>query len=472
MLADSSASPRPAVRRVPRRRATRLAPRGIALLWAMLAAMLVAGIVVAGTNSQIAVDRMGDAEFAAEGQARAVAEAGLIDALAWFRRQQTQPVTTFAPQRNLAVIPVVNETDDPAIGLVREYEIMPSLWGRYEVRKPVAAEAWTDTNTNGRYDYGETFTDTDGDGKRDPARETRDVSAERGFAGAGTVWRIVAHGRVYRRRDAAQPLGSAANPRLAGVTVAAEIRRFVMVPPAVAALCVKTASTTVIGTRTRIIGGSKGGLINKSSTGTANTTGAEITGTPAKGTISSYDDTTETMFGVTLPELKAMADASWASAANFPKKIGDFTLNVVPGPITFDDVRPLRGTGIVVVDGNATFNPGNNAFFNGMLVVRGNLTLRAPVYFRGTVVVTGAVDMSGTGGDYSELNYDANILTEVLTILGQYRFSTATYLQANVLPDGTPDEEDLVYLQHQGKTLPGTPMPSALDDSLPPPGMS
>lgn len=467
MLADPLPSSRPAVARVPRRRAA----RGIALLWAMLAAMLIAGIVVAGTNSQIAVDRIGDAEFAAEGQARAVAEAGLIDALAWFRRQQTQPVTTFAPQRNLAVLPVVNETDDPAIGLVREYEIMPSLWGRYEVRKPVAAEAWTDSNANGRYDYGEAFTDTDGDGKRDPARETRDISAERGFAGAGTVWRVVAHGRVYRRRDAAQPLGSAANPRLAGVTVAAEIRRFVMVPPAVAALCVKTASTTVIGARTRIIGGAKGGLINKSSTGTPTTTSAEITGTPAKGTITSYDDTTETMFGVTLPELKAMADASWASAANFPKKIGDFSLNVVPGPITFDDARPLRGTGIVVVDGNADFVAGNNTFFNGMLVVRGNLTMRAPVYFRGTVVVTGSVDMSGTGGDYSELNYDAAILTEVLTILGQYRFSTATYAQSNVLPDGTPDEEDLIYLQNQGKTLPGQPLPSTLDDSLPPPGM-
>ncbi len=79
--------------------------------------------------------------------------------------------------------------------------------------------------------------------------------------------------------------------------------------------------------------------------------------------------------------------------------------------------------------------------------------------------------MAGTGGDYSELNYDAAILTEVLTILGQYRFSTATYAQANVLPDGTPDEEDLIYLQNQGKTLPGQPMPTTLDDSLPPPAM-
>jgi hypothetical protein len=438
----------------------------------MLASMLVAGIIVAGTQSQMAVDKMGDVEFSAEGQARAVAEAGLIDGLAWFRRQQTQPVATFSPQRNLAATPVVNETDNTAIGLVREYEIMPSLWGRYELRKPVAAEAFTDTNVNGRYDYGETYTDTNGNGRRDPASECRDVSAERGFAGTGTVWRLVAHGYVYRRSNLAQPLGAVGNPRIASTTVACEIRRFVMVPPAVAALCAKTASTIAIGARTRIAGGSKGGVIYLTGTGTATIDGsADITGAPNKGTTASYDDSVSTMFGVTMAELKAMADASWSSAAAFPPKIGEFTLNVVPGPITFDSARPLRGTGIVVVDGDCTLAAGNNAFFNGMLYVRGKLTMRGPTYVRGTTVVTGAVDIAGTGGDFSEMNYDAAIISEVLTILGQYRFSTASYVASNVLPDGTPDEGDLVFLQKQGKTLPGTALPTSLGASLPAPGM-
>jgi hypothetical protein len=53
----------------------------------MLAAMLVAGIVVAGTNSQIAVDRMGDVEFAAKARpARSPRPAHR--ALAWFRRRR------------------------------------------------------------------------------------------------------------------------------------------------------------------------------------------------------------------------------------------------------------------------------------------------------------------------------------------------------------------------------------------------
>lgn len=444
---------------------------GFAIVWAMLAATLVAGIVLASTSTQIAVSKLGDAAFAADGQSRSVAEAGLVDALAWFRRQQTQPVSTFAPQRDLAANPVVNETDDVAVGLVREYEMMPSLWARYEVRKPVPAEAFTDQDADGRYDHGEPFVDANGNGRRDPARETRDVSAERGFSGSGAVWKVVSHGAVYVRRDAAQPLGSASNPRVASTTVSAEVRRFVIVAPATAALCVKTGTGTTMGIRSRVLGGTKGGLVTKTGTGAPTVQpGAEVLGSPGVGTNPSYDDSVSTTFGVTMPELKAMADASWSSPALFPDKIGDFTLNVVPGPITFDDARPLRGTGVVVVEGDCTIAAGSNSFFSGILYVQGKLTVRAPVYLRGTVIVTGTADIAGTGGDFSELNYDASILNEVLTMLGQYRFATASYDPSDVLPDGTPDEGNLVRLQHSGMTLPGDAVPAGLDDSLPPVG--
>src|SRR5437588_2520302 len=121
-------------------RARRSSSRGMALIWALFAALVVAGIVASGTNALMAVDKMAGSEFSAEGQARSVAEAGLVDALAWFRRQQTQPVTVFAPKRDLAANPPVNETDNPAVGLLRDYEIAPSVWGRYEIRIGTAAE--------------------------------------------------------------------------------------------------------------------------------------------------------------------------------------------------------------------------------------------------------------------------------------------------------------------------------------------
>lgn len=452
-----------------RRTAARGRERGIAMLWALFATMVVAGLIVSGTDTFIAVDKMGGAEFSADGQARSVADAGLIDALAWFRRQQTQPVTTFAPVRNLSAVPPINETDNASIGLVREYEIFPSLWGRYEVRKGIAAEAFTDTNGNGRYNYGESYTDSNGNGRRDPARETVDASADRGFAGNGTVWRIVSRGSVYRRQDAGQALGAGPNTRLATTTVVGEVRRLTIVAPTTAAICSRTGSSITIGSRGRVLGGTKTGVFYSKSTGTPKfLSGSEVKGTPASAASSStYKDDIQTVFGVSLPELKAMADASYATPASFPAPIGDFTLNVVTGPITFDLARPIRGTGVVVVIGDCTVAAGSNAFFNGVLYVQGKLTIRGPVYFRGTVVVTGAVDIAGSGADYSELNYDGRIISQVLTILGQYRFSTSAYEEIPVLPDGTPDEDNLIKLQKTGLTLPGGNLPNDLGNSLP-----
>ena len=443
-------------------------PRGMAMIWALFATMVIAGIIASGTTSFLAVESLGANEFGADGQARAVAEAGLVDAFAWFRRQQTQPVTTFAPQRNLAAVPVVNETDDASIGLLREYEIMPSLWGRYEVRKAVAAEAFVDSNANGRYDFGEAFTDANGNGRHDFASNVRDVSLDRGQTGAGAVWRIESRGTLYRRPEPLLALGAGRNQRLAGITIAAEIRRLVIVPPAAAGVCVQTGSNITIGTKVRISGGSKGGVIWLTGTGTPSiNAAAELSGTPNMGTTASYVDSVVSVFGVTQTQLQGMADGAYSNAASFPSPIGDYTLNMVQGPITFDNARPLRGTGVVVVTGDCTIADGSNSFFNGVLYVQGNLIVRGPVFLRGTVIATGTANIAGTGGDYAEIAYDAGILSQVMTLLGQYRFSTASYVPSVTLPDGTPDEDGLIKLQKGGMTLPGGNLPTALGKSLP-----
>jgi hypothetical protein len=413
----------------------------MALVWALFGTLVIAGVVLSGTTTRTSIDRLAAIDFAAQGQAEAVASAGLVDAYAWFRRQTVQPVTVFAPKRNLAAVPPVNETDDPAIGLVREYEIMPSLWARYEVRPGTPAESFVDANANGRFDTGEVFTDSNGNGVRDPERETLDVSTNRGLSGAGGAWRVVSHGYVFRRPAAGLPLGTGPNVRVASAHTQGEIRRLTITPPATAALCAKTGSTIDIGNRTRILGGTKGGIIRKSSTGTPTVdAGAEIAGNPAQGTVSTYLDTVEAVFGVTLTELKGMADASYADPAAVPGSIGEYTLNVVNGNVTFDSSRPLRGTGVVVVVGNCTIASGSNSFFNGLLYVQGNLTMRAPSFVRGTVVVTGAADIAGTGGDYVEIDYDSGILLNLLTLMGQYRHTMAVYPAVVLRPDGTPDE--------------------------------
>ena len=70
------------------------------------------------------------------GQGVSISTAGLVEGLSWFRHQTIQPVTVFQPKHDLWASPPVNETDDPAIGIVREFEISRAygLWGRYEVR--------------------------------------------------------------------------------------------------------------------------------------------------------------------------------------------------------------------------------------------------------------------------------------------------------------------------------------------------
>jgi hypothetical protein len=414
----------------------RTSERGFSLVWAAFGLLVILGVVATGTQNQLAQDASAKAEQAMRGQARAVAEAGVVDAFAWFRRQQVQPVAAFAPVRNLAASPPINETDDPTVGLVRDYEIQgsPSLWGRYEVRKTKAAEVYTDSNGNGFYNVGEPFTDLDGDGRWDSAREVRDVSSERGLSGAGAVWLIESHGLLYERPRLDLPLSTPPNRLLASSVVGTEIRRLTLVPPAAAALCVSTGSSCTIGRRGRIRGLTGGGIAYPQSTGTPTLlVGAEVTGAPATTSVPSYAGSIDAVFGVPLAALKGMADVSTSNPATVASPIGDYTLTVIDGNATFDAAKPLRGTGVVVVLGDCTLTDASNSFFSGILWVQGMLTVRAPCFLRG-VLIAASADVRGTGGDYAEVDFDNAIVTELLYLMGQYRHSKALYA-----PNSDPD---------------------------------
>lgn len=414
--------------RGPARRHPETAERGSVLVWAAFVLMVVLGVVAGGVSNQEAMDRRSRMELATGGQARAVAEAGLVDAFAWFRRQQTQPVTVFAPRRDLTADPPVNETDDAGLGLVREYEILPSLWGRYEVRLGVAAEPYVDANANGRRDAAEAFTDVDGNGRWDAARETRDVSVERGLPGAGGVWLIESHGFLFDRPRQDLPLGTPPNDRRASAVVASEYRRLTISPPAAAAVCSATGAGVTVGSRGRIRGGAGGGLAYASGTGLpALLSGSEVTGSPSSASLPAYDGSLTAVFGVGDAVLKSMADVSTSGMTGVPSPLGDQTLTVIEGDATFSAAQPLRGTGVVVVLGSCTIATSSNSYFSGLLWVQGSLTVRAPAYLRGVVIVNGAVDVRGTGGDSVEIEHDEGVLSDLLFLMGQYRPSKAVY---------------------------------------------
>jgi hypothetical protein len=400
------------------------AERGVVLIWTLAVLLVLTGLIAAGIEQDSALDRSARMELAVRGQARAVAEAGVVDAYAWFRRQQVQPVTTFAPRRDIAASPPVNETDDPTVGLVREYEIAPNLWGRYEVRLTVPAESFIDGNGDGVWEAGEAFTDTDGNGHWDDVRETHDVSLLRGLPSAGSVWLIVSHGILFNRPRADLPLGTAPNDRISASDVATEIRRLTVTPPSAAAICATTGSKVTLGSRAAV-------AYSSSSGSPTIIAGAEVTGTPATTSVPSYDGSIDGVFGVPLSELKSMSDVSTSDPSTIGAPIGEYTLNVVDGDITFDETRPLRGTGVVVVLGSCTIADSSNSFFNGLLWVRDNLTVRAPCYLRGAVVAGGTVDVRGTGGDYAEIERDSSVISELLQTMGQYRHSKSLYVPGN-----------------------------------------
>jgi hypothetical protein len=410
------------------------------MIWSLATVLIVAGVVASGTFRLKAVDELANVEFSTEGQAREVAEAGLVDAYAWFRRQQVQPVAAFAPRRDMAATPPVNETDDPSQGLVRSFEISPGLWGRYRVQQEIPAEPFLDGNANGIYDAGEVFTDVDGDSKRGCGRGNRDVTGSRGLVAAGSVWLLESRAQIFRRPRADLPLGQDPNVQVAETALGAEIRRLSLVPPATAALCSSTSGGVSLGTRTRIR--STGTCV---AYGALNSlpilTGSELLGALSSALVPGWNDSVDSVFGVDLTVLKGMADVSTTDPVNgVAAPLPDASLVVVTGDVVFGAARPLRGTAVMVVKGNLTINPGSNSFFSGLLYVDGNLTVRAPALLRGCVIARGAIDIRGTGGDYVELESDPAVLTRLMTLMGQYRYSKAAYEPSPKRSDGRPNE--------------------------------
>jgi hypothetical protein len=415
--------------------------RGVVLIWACTVCMVVAGVVLTASGRIKAIDEMSRAEFSADGQARQVADAGLVDAYAWFRRQQVQPVASFAPKRNLNATPPINETDDPALGLVRTFEICPGYWGRYTVAPGTPPEPFNDRPPkNGFYDAGENFTDTNGDGRWTPGQGTRDVTALRGLAGNGTVWYVESRAQIFRRPRADLPLGQGPNAQLAIVTKGCEIRRLTLSAPASAAICSATSGGVTVGARARIRSG--GACI---AYGVLNTLpvlgGGELLGAITSTLVPGWNDSVNAVFGVEWAALRGMADVSTSDPANVvTSPLPDAGLIVVDGDVTFDAARPLRGTAVVAVKGNVTITSGSNSFFNGMLYVDGNLTVRAPALIQGVIVVRGTTNLQGSGGDYVEVEHDPTLISSLMSLMGQYRYSKSPFEPALMDIDGRPNE--------------------------------
>lgn len=389
--------------------ADRSGERGVALVMAILFTIVVVGIAVAGSMTLRAHQAKTRVSFVTHGQAVQFSKSGLIEALGWLRKQTSQPVTTFAPQLDMEVAPPIIDTIEPDIGIVREFEITNSIWGRYEVWRQ-----W----------------DADPNATRLAWRQQmqcEDISDLRGDLMPGSVWRLRSIGYVFRRVDPNVAFNVAPNQVLGQDMTEVETRRLALQPPGQAALCTRNGNTTQVLTRGKIVGGSLGaGIFYKQGTGaiTVSGTGASVAGTPSQSASATYDDTFDLVFGVSQNELAAMADYYITTAADFPSPVPMDSVVMSTTGMTFSATKPLKGTGVVAIVGNTTIGAGSYSAFSGLLYVQGNLTVREPCEIQGAVVVTGSVTIQGAS-DFVTLTYDDSILAHLRQEVGTYRLSSA-----------------------------------------------
>jgi hypothetical protein len=374
----------------PKRRETGAAAMLSIAIIAILLMLIVSGLIVIQL-SKVTINR----QLIYHGQAINAAQAGLVETLSWFRRQTTQPVTTFAPVVDNSQSPPVNDTDDTSIGLVRDYEIskLGSVWGRYEVRY----------------------------------ERVRDASGARGQAGSGSVWIVDSVGYVYVRSDENKAHDQSPNRVLTRVAARTELQRLSLVLPANAAICAAQGSQVSSQSATRILGGDSGiGVAYEHLTGSPSLSGT-VAGLIQTSEVDPYLDSIPEVFGVDQQQLIGLADVVAASAAELPTDLPEMSLVVVTGDAIFTSSRPLVGSGVLVVLGNVELQAGSLSSFNGLIYAQGNYTQHAPSQVSGAIVAQGSVGLFGSG-DFSEVYYDPEMIAQIMRHIGQYRFSRSPTL--------------------------------------------
>jgi hypothetical protein len=387
--------------------------RGVASLLAVVGmSMILLGLMMTLSLIESSAKSIGG-QLKYQGQAANAAAAGSVDALSWFQKQSTQPVATFAPQRNMSATPPINDTEFPTIGIVRTYRIssLGNVWGRYEVRSSTVT----------------------------------DVTTQRGKTGTGTIWQFDSRGLVFVDKDNDGVMDwTDSNSNgvfdwgepgeiIAQKAVRAEAQRLSLVLPAGnAALQSDDCAAVNLSSGAagnHVLGSTAGvGIACKTGTGSPSISGALVTGNPATQTnVNPYNDSIQSVFGVNTTELLQLASVQAANVAGLPNPLPAMSLVVVQGDATFTTSHPLVGSGILVVLGNLTIPASSASSWNGVIYTSGSYSQSGPSQILGAVVSQGGITMIG-GSDVTECDWDATMVQMVRNSLGGYRFTRAQYL--------------------------------------------
>jgi len=380
---------------------------GFAVLVVLFLVTFVVGLVVSSAQMFAARKTHQDTTMNHGGYALQFAQAGITEATNWFRRQSSQPVLEFAPILDVNSDPKILDTMEPEIGLVREFAVTGNLWGRYEVWKP--------TNLGDSAEQADLR----------QALGVKDISRAAGEDSDGVIWTLRCRGVVYRRMDSSKAPNESPNSIVAMETVEAEIRRTLSINlPGKAALSVARGDAATLGSRIRIRGGEAGtGVVFPAGTGTPNSS-ADITGVQAMASIPSDRTELRSVVGVTLEELKQVADYIVTDVSELPDHVTENSVVVLenPGVIAISPTNALRGRFMLVCTGSIAVSAGSMTNFSGLMFIEGALTIQdGPCWIRGATIVRGTVDLQGTN-DFSTIALDSTVLDEMRKLFS-YRVS-------------------------------------------------
>lgn len=380
--------------------------RGAALILALIFTIISAGIVFTGSLLEKSNQERMSTAWRVRSQATQLARAGLTEGVSWFRRQAVQPVTQFQPIIDLNTVPPTIDTMDPDVGIVREFRIRGRVWGRYEVWK-----IWNDDPDPTRLAWRHKM-------------QVEDVSSMRRAGTTGTSWWLRSLAYIFEREDERSPFNELPNRVLAMEGVEAEILRRKLQPPGDAAIVCKRADWIRVNTNGRVEGTSSTGLYYPKNTGKWVNGGGGVSGSPATAAASgAIDLSPENVFGVTFDDLRSSADLVIENLADFPQSVAENVTIVVDtgGPVVFDRDVPLRGRGLVYINGDCTIASGSNSVFNGLVYVAGDFNMNAPAEIEGGVVTTGRVTITGSG-DRATVRYGEAVLNALRQDIGQYKY--------------------------------------------------
>jgi len=136
-------------------------------------------------------------------------------------------------------------------------------------------------------------------------------------------------------------------------------------------------------------------------------------------------------FGLTSDELKLTADTVLRSETEVrayfnPKSPPQMKMIYVSGDTTFDDDTPLKGSGILIVEGDltlaqCTLTAGH--FFSGIVYVTGYADIHEPTNISGAVLTGNGLNVAqGATAEFVSISYDAELVENAIGLqLTRYR---------------------------------------------------